>query len=113
MNVRAPAQPPGDLDWIARSAGGASRGQVHLRAPQTKSGSRLIPRDRKPFGIPEVVALGMEIEGQPHRHDGLDSVIAVRHGLSATVAWSSAAQAIPNVHRIDARREPINQSSAD
>jgi hypothetical protein len=85
------------------------------RAARWLAGSslKLRGRNRKPFGIPEVVALGVEVDGKPHRNDGLNGVIALRHGLSAAVAESSVAQAIPDVHRVDAWRETVDQSSPD
>jgi hypothetical protein len=55
----------------------------------------------------------MEVDGQPHRRDGRYSVLAFGHGLSATVAWSPVAKAIPDVHRTHPWRETIDQSSAD
>jgi hypothetical protein len=57
--------------------------------------SRFLIGDLEPFRLPEVVALGVEVHGQPHRNDGLNSLLALRHDLSATVAWSAVAQTIP------------------
>jgi hypothetical protein len=104
--------------WASTAVDHSKRSTVKPLGPLYGRISRLARlrfpiRDREPFRLPEVVALGVEVHGQPHRNDGLNSALALRHGLSATVAWSAVAQAIPDVHRIDTWREAVDQSSPD
>ena len=90
----------------------ATWGGIETRGRRYLGWSRvsLYTRRQPPFQIPEIVALGVKVHGQPPGCDCLDSVLVGGDRLTAAITWSSIAQATPNVHRVDTWREAVNQS---